>query len=175
MATRCCWPPESRPPGKARLVAGELDEIEHPPDMLVDLRLWHAALLEREADVLRDRQMREQSVVLEHHADVAPIGRRASDHRAADEDVARRRLLEAGDHHERRGLAGAGGPEEGDELAGLDVEAQIVDRAIIVEGLDDMAQRDRRAGLPRRSGPNLVRRHDLHPRCKPTLVGMFVG
>ena len=44
--------------GKARLVAGELDEIEHAPDMLVDLRLWHAALLEREADVLRDRQMR---------------------------------------------------------------------------------------------------------------------
>src|SRR5580692_6930901 len=161
--------------GKARLVAGELDEIEHTPDMLVDLWLWHAALPEREADVLRHRQMRKQGVVLEHHADVAPIGRGVRHHRAADQDVARRRLLEAGDHHERRGLAGAGRAQEGDELAGLDIEAQIVDRAILVEGLDDMAERYRRAGLSRRSGLNLIRRHDRHPRCEPTLVGVRVS
>ena len=70
--------------GKTRLVAGELDKIEHAPDMLANLRLGDAALLEREADILRDRQMWKQGVVLEHHADIAPIGRRVCHHRAAD-------------------------------------------------------------------------------------------
>src|ERR1700733_8288362 len=143
--------------------------------MLADLGLGEAALLEREPDILRDRQMRKERVVLEHHSDIASIRRGVRHHRAANKNVARRRLLEAGDHHERGGLAGAGGPKESDEFAGLDNEAQIVDRAILIEGLDDMAERYRRAGLSRRSGLNLIRRHDRHPRCEPTLVGVRVS
>ena len=68
---------ERRAQREARLVARELDEVEHPPDMLVDFRLRHAALLECKANVLCDRHMRKQGVVLEHHADFALMGRHA--------------------------------------------------------------------------------------------------
>ena len=41
-------------------------------------------------------------------------------------DRARGRLLEAGDHAQHRRLAAAGRPEEGDELAALDVEVEVL-------------------------------------------------
>ena len=48
---------------------------------------------------------------------------------AADQDLARARHLEAGDHAQGRGLAAARGPEQRHELAGLDRERHVVDGA----------------------------------------------
>ena len=45
-----------------------------------------------------------------------------------DVDLAGGRDFEPGQHHQRRRLAGAGGTEQGDELAGRDVERDVVDR-----------------------------------------------
>ena len=62
----------------------------HEPQRLVDpssrLGLRHAAHLQREADVLGDAHVREQGVVLEHHADVALVRRQARDLAVADDD-----------------------------------------------------------------------------------------
>ena len=68
-ATRCCCPPESSC-GYRLLEAGE-------PDVLHELAQAGAAggARDAEADVLRHRQVREERVVLEHHAD-APLLRR---------------------------------------------------------------------------------------------------
>ena len=69
-ATRCCSPPESWL-GIAPAVAGELDErqgLGHPPR---DLRPVHALHAQAEAHVLGDGAVREERVVLEHHADAA--------------------------------------------------------------------------------------------------------
>jgi uncharacterized protein YndB with AHSA1/START domain len=41
-------------------------------------------LLQGEADILGDREMGKQRVVLEHHADVAPGGRQRGDLQAVD-------------------------------------------------------------------------------------------
>ncbi len=52
-----------------------------------------------------------------------------------------RRILEPGDHHQRRGLAGAARAEEGDELAARNVDGDIVDGiALAVVRFDDVAQ-----------------------------------
>ena len=50
------------------------------------------ANLERKGDVLEDRQMREQRVVLKHHADVAPMRRFVGHVAAIDADASARRV-----------------------------------------------------------------------------------
>ena len=61
--------------------------------------------------------MRVERILLEHEGDVA-LGRlQPGRHPAADLDGAAIRLLEPGDQPQRRGLAGAGRPEQHDELA----------------------------------------------------------
>ena len=62
------------------------------------------------ADVLGDAHVREQRVVLEDHRRAAPVGGTSLMRRLAEHDVADVRLVEAGDHPQRRGLAAAGGP-----------------------------------------------------------------
>ena len=104
----------------------QLDELQHLGDALVGLRLWHAGDLEAEGDVLRDRQVGEQRIGLEHHADIALVGLQPGDVLAADDDRAGGRLLEAGDHAQHRRLAAARRSEEGDELAGADIEVEIL-------------------------------------------------
>ena len=55
--------------------SAEADELQDRRDALANLRPRHAAHFERERDVALDRQVREQRVVLEHHADPALRGR----------------------------------------------------------------------------------------------------
>ena len=71
--------------------------------------------------------MREERVVLEHHADAALVRRRVVDRLALQVDFAMGGGLEARQHHQRRRLAGARGPEHGQELALGDVEIEIFD------------------------------------------------
>ena len=52
----------------------------------------------------------------------------AGDVLAVEQDAARVRRLEAGQHAQQRGLAAAARPEQSEELAGLDLERQMVDR-----------------------------------------------
>src|ERR671914_36362 len=68
-----------------------------------------------ERHVLEDRHVRVERVVLEHHRDVAVLRRHVVDEVAADEDLARGRLLEPGDHAQRRRLAAARGSDQHDE------------------------------------------------------------
>ena len=77
-------------------------------------------------DVLEHRHVREQRIGLEHHAHVAVGGRELRHVAAADQDLALARHLEAGDHAQGRGLAAAGGAEQGHELARLDGEGDVV-------------------------------------------------
>src|SRR5574340_573855 len=71
--------------------------------------------------------MGEQGVVLEDRVDVALEGREPGDVLALELDQAAARLLEAADHTEGRGLAAAGGPQQGEELAVEDLEGDVVD------------------------------------------------
>ncbi len=61
--------------------------------------------------------MRKQRVVLEHHVGGTTIGSRIRDVDAIDQDPTVRRFFESAEHAQRRGLAAARRPQEGDELA----------------------------------------------------------
>lgn len=103
--------------------------------------LGDAAHAQRKSHIVGDRHVREERIVLKDHADIALVRRQVVDRAFAEADLAACRVLEAGDHHQRRRLAGAGGAEEGDELAGLDVERNVVGSHMpAVIGLGDVAK-----------------------------------
>src|SRR5262245_13744842 len=72
--------------------------------------------------------MREQRIVLEHHADVAAGRRHGGNVLAIDHYASTVWLLEARHHLQERGLAGAAGAQDGEQLTGGDVEADLVQR-----------------------------------------------
>ena len=126
----------------ARLKAGQLDELEHLGHAALDLGALDALPAQPERDVLEDRQVREQGVVLEDRVHV-PLERRKPRHVLALElDQAAGRLLEPADHPERGRLAAAGRAEEAEELAVTDLEVDLVDRHLVAELLDDIDETD---------------------------------
>ena len=78
--------------------------------------------------------MRIERVGLEHHGDAA-LGRREVVHPlAADEEIARRDVLEPGDEAQQGRFSAAGGADEDDELAVANVEIDAVDDLHPAEG-----------------------------------------
>ena len=128
----------------ASLVAGEMDELEHLPGAAGDLVLGHVPALEPEGDVLADVEVGEEGVVLEDHVDRALVGRIVGHVDRAQLDAAAGRLLEAADHAQGRGLAAARRAEEGEELAGHDLQRDGVDGDDVVESLRDGDKADLR-------------------------------
>ena len=59
---------------------------------------------------------------------------------AVEQDAARGRPLEAGEHPQQRGLAAARRPEQREELALVDVERQVVDGGEVAEPLGDVLE-----------------------------------
>src|SRR3546814_619815 len=145
-----------------RLALGEgaeLDHLDHLVDAPLDLRLWHAVLLQAEGDVLLDVHVREERIGLEHHVDRPLVGRHARHVPAFQQDLAPAGDFEAGQHAQQGGLAAPGGPEQGEELALVDVEGDVVDRDEVAELLryaDDLHVRLLVGIVPRR--PALARR-----------------
>ena len=64
-----------------------------------------------------------------------PVGREPGDVDALEEDAALVRRIDAVDDVEQRGLAGAVGPDDGEQLAAVDLEADAVDGHQAAEAL----------------------------------------
>src|SRR5207245_10290382 len=83
--------------------------------------------------------------------DDAAVAAGAGDRTAVHQDPARRRRLEAREHLEDRRLAAAAGTEQAEELADLDVDAEVlygrvVDSLQRAVSLVDVVKRDQRLG-----------------------------
>src|SRR5580704_1456894 len=105
----------------------EADQVECPVYPGGDLGDRESPHEEWEFHIAPRGHVREERVALEDHADVPTVRRLAGQVAALEEDGPGRRLLEAGDHHERARLARAARPEQRDELAARDVETDPVD------------------------------------------------
>ena len=95
---------------------------------------------EAKADILLDGSPGQERGVLEDEADelAGVYGRHA-----VDGDVALAHWAEAGDELEERGFATAGGTEEGDELAALDGEGDVLKRnGGVAKALGDAGEGD---------------------------------
>ena len=109
--------------------------------------------------------MRKHGVGLEHHIHGAAVRRDFAHVLAVDIDVALGRHFEAGEHAQQRRLAAAGRPEQGEKLAWLDIEADIVHADRLAPPLGNVAETDDRldggvCGVGA-AGCRLV--HDTHP------------
>ncbi len=126
-ATRCCCPPES---------CFGLRCSSPPRRTIASASFTRRATSSRErprtsrpnADVLRHRHVREQRVVLEHHADVAGMHRHAADILPVDQHLAAVQRDEAGDRAQQRGLAAAARSQQAEELAVAERHGDAVER-----------------------------------------------
>lgn len=91
---------------------------------------------EAEGDVLEDRHMAEEGVVLEDKADAAIAGGEESDFLFVKEDAATARVgnLEPCDDAEEGCLTGTGRAEQSEEFAGSDLDINIVQSPERAEG-----------------------------------------
>ena len=83
------------------------------------------------------RQVREQRVVLEHHAEAALLRRQRVDPLLVLPDAARGQRQQPGQAVQRGRLAAAGRAEQGDELAPLDRQVEAGQRVLAAEAAAD--------------------------------------
>ncbi len=125
-----------------------LDHLERLADPPRGLVLVDTLLPEPVRDVLGNRHVREEGVVLEDRVHVPLVRWHALHVRTGDADVPLVGLLEAGQHPQRRRLAAPTRPEQGQELARLHLQAQRVNGHHRAEALGHVGELDR-AALPR--------------------------
>ena len=109
-----------------------------------DLGLRQASNFQTEGHVFRHRHVRPDRVALEDHGHSALLGRQRGagrgDHLAVHLDGALRGVQEPRDHPERGGLPAAGRPQEGDELALLERQGEVVHGGDAPEGAAHVAE-----------------------------------
>src|SRR5215207_115615 len=131
----------------------DLDLAGGLPDCGRDLGAAQLRHLEREGDVLEDRHVGIERVALEDHGDVAVAGVEGGDVLAVDEDAAGGRHVEAGENAQCRALARPGRTEQRKELARIDLEVDVFERAEAPVHLDDLLELDLPAHAHRRPPP----------------------
>ena len=134
----------------ARPPREELLDLQHPcrrAHPLLDLGAGHLHVLEAEGEVLPDRHVRIEGIGLEDHGEAALRGAELVDALTVDADLARRYVLEPGDHAQKGRLAATGRADEDAErtVLGLQVDAmdhldraEALGHAIELEGRHDL-------------------------------------
>jgi hypothetical protein len=82
------------------------DHVQHARNASGDLTPWQPAHLKRKGDILRDRHVGKQRVVLEHHADGAAVWWRRGNISAIDKHAPAAWRDKPRDRAEQRGFAG---------------------------------------------------------------------
>ncbi len=149
--------------GPARAEPLELDEREHLLDPGGDRLLRQPVLAQAECDVPGNGEVGKQRVALEHHVDGTPMRRDRRDVLSGEQHAAFVGDFEAGEDAQQGGLAAARRPQQREELAVMDVEAEPVHRGHIGKAFRDACethQRLARAVRARREAAS-------HLQCRP--------
>ncbi|MNO34326.1 hypothetical protein D3C76_243580 [compost metagenome] len=109
----------------------ELDHVQHALHAFADIGLAEVAHRQRECKVLGHGHVREQGIVLEHHADVALVRRYVVDGPPVQQDFAGSGGFETRQHHQAGGLARPRRPQQGQELAFANVQVEVFDDQIL--------------------------------------------
>ena len=89
------------------------------------------AVLQAEFHILAHGHVRENGVVLEHHANVALGGVQVIDALVIEIEIATLNAVETGDHAQKGGLTTAGGPQQSEKRTGLNVQRQIWNNGVV--------------------------------------------
>ncbi len=124
-----------------------------PPQQRHPLPRRKSAHLERQADVLRDRHVGVERVALEHHGEVAALGRQRANVPLADPHLAGIGGFQPRQDPQQRGLAATGGAEDGNELALLRLQRDAAQHRRGAEALLDPEEGDAGHGRGRNGCP----------------------
>ena len=113
--------------GVAFCEIGEFHHVQSAADFVLFVDAVHFADRKRKGQVLLNGHVREERVVLEHHADVALVRRKVVQRLVVQVNLAMGRRFEAGQHHQAGGFARPGRAQQGDKFAFFDIEVQILD------------------------------------------------
>jgi hypothetical protein len=113
--------------------AGQAHILEGFADLAGNLRRRRLRHLQRKCDVALDRHVRKQRVTLEYRAHRPFFRRPVGQVGAVEQDAPAVGQIEPCDHAQQCRLAAAGRPEQSEKLAGLDVDADAVDRRELTE------------------------------------------
>jgi len=128
------------PPALVALERHDAEDLGHP---LPVVRARDAPHLQPERDVVVDRHVREEGVLLEDHVHRAAVGRGRRHVASLEDDPPDVGCLEARDHPQGRRLAAPARAEQREELALADLERDVVDRCDAAEFLAHAGERDR--------------------------------
>ena len=137
-------------------IVGKADQLEVFADAPTDLRVVQPLHTKTERDVVGHRHVREQCVVLEDRVDVPLVRRQVVDALTLDPELARRERDEPADQIEGGRLPAPGRAEQAEELPGLDLERDAIERHGTAIALGDLDELDRGGGSSLR--------HDRDPR-----------
>ena len=115
--------------------AGQAHQLQDVRYLLLDDILGKLTQLQAIGHIVKNIVVGKQRVALEHHGGIPLVGGQLIDLLAAQPDTALVGAFKAGDHTKRCGLAAAGGAQQCDEAARLDVQAHLIDRVEILLGL----------------------------------------
>ena len=120
------------------LAAGQ--SLRFPVQQVSDIKdlrgFFHAALdlilgslpqLQAESHIIVNRHMRIQSIVLEHHGDIAILGSNVVHQLIADIQLAVGNFFQAGDHAQGGGFSASGRADQNDKLFVFDVQREVAD------------------------------------------------
>jgi hypothetical protein len=120
----------------AALGGAQADAVQHRLDAPQPFRPRDAPHLQAEGQVGLGRQVREEGVVLEHHAHVAPLRRLGGHVPAIQHDGAGVGMRIAADQAQERRLAAAGGAGQGEKRPRRYAKVKILDgRRTFAEGV----------------------------------------
>src|SRR5690606_2472753 len=158
----------------ARLEPDDLERVERAPAALLRGIL---AVEQRQLDIVDDSQIRDQMKRLEDEAELAIANRRKAPVRkaahvlAAEQDRAFGRPIDEAEEVQQRALAAARRPHHGDELTGLDRDADVLQRngfhAVRAVDLVDVRESDDRLGHGQCSASQRIR---ISARCAYALM-----
>lgn len=126
----------------AAVVAGEVHQVEHLPHAGLALVFRQLFELEAELHVLEHVEVRKERVPLEDGVDLALVGRQVVDSHAIKKNVTGLGCDETANRPERRGLATAGRPKQGNEFFVADVEIQSDEDGVAIKIDGDVSQAD---------------------------------
>src|SRR5947209_7924966 len=109
-------------------MAGQLNELERARGSRTNFIRRHPPHRQSECNIAPYRHVREQRVVLKHHAEAALLGRQQIDALLIERNGPARHRQQSRDAIERSGLAASGRPEQADEFAALDGQREFVQR-----------------------------------------------
>ena len=138
--------------GIARRQAVELHELQQVAHLLANGGFRRARRpglhAKAEGDVLEDRQVPEERVVLEDEADATALRGLARGVDAVEVHATLLGRLQAADDAQQRRLARSGRPQQRDQLAGLHGEIDAIERRVRAEAVRDALHLDAHASTP---------------------------